>query len=214
MLKSLILCYIFAIFCGNKLPFPDWPDIHNLKCFCLHYSTLEKMVVYAERQLDILTWIWNNFLIFKIKLVGSLNTLRTSSLLATSVYVCFSIFWNRLVLHPEPLKAGRQSVRQSSLSPLKQKSVCFPGESHSSVSFPFPALFSQSKQSLHSPVPTYSSGLLKPDAQRLFKETGTVFCSSNVGSIWRYRAHVSDQIHFNQTLKPRHAIALASLSLT
>lgn len=121
MLKSLILCYIFAIFCGNKLPFPDWPDIHNLKCFCLHYSTLEKMVVYAERQLDILTWIWNNFLIFKIKLVGSLNTLRTSSLLATSVYVCFSIFWNRLVLHPEPLKAGSQS--DSLLSLLWNKSL-------------------------------------------------------------------------------------------
>lgn len=54
---------------------------------------------------------------------------------------------------------------------------------------------SQSKQSLHSPVPTYSSGLLKPDAQR-----------NGDGFLCRQRLKAQSTCCWPDPLKPRHAV--------
>lgn len=114
------------------------------------------------------------------------------------------------------LSHWRQAGSQTVFSLSSETKVClFSRGKPLFCFFPFPSTLLPVKAVLAFP----STHILKWTVKTRCSETlqrnwDFFFCSSNVCSIWRYRAHVSDQIHFNQTLKPRRAIAQASLSLT
>ncbi len=118
---------------------------------------------------------------------------------AVSETVSFSIVSRRR-------QTGSQTVfsLSLSLSALWNKSLFVFQESHSSVSSLFPSALLPVKAVLAFPVPHILKWTVKTRCSEGSSKKRTGFCSSSVGSVWRYRAYVLTGS--TEARWPRHAV--------